>query len=240
MITAEENRKLEQFISGKNLPLDLKVEILDHISEQINFKMDIESKDFEKAFAEIKNSWNEDLKMKKNLFFGKKRTKIHRDTVRKSDFEISKKTTLYFAAYLAFSLMLLFYNKTLASGFIYFFYILAVMVFSFYLIIDFKIVRSFISKKTSQNISFFQAGSNLFFISSLFIISLILINFDERLDKYYSALKSFISNPQFSIHILGPIFIFNVYAWCWICGFINFLEYKKTLKNLEHKINFKL
>lgn len=67
MITREQMNEVNQFLSGKNLPLDLKVEIFDHILEQVDYKIEFENKDFATAFLEIEKSWQRDFKMSRRF-----------------------------------------------------------------------------------------------------------------------------------------------------------------------------
>ncbi len=49
---------------AKNLPLDLLVEIKDHMGKSsLEHKIDIEEKSFEAAYEEVKKSWEKDLRM---------------------------------------------------------------------------------------------------------------------------------------------------------------------------------
>ena len=240
MITSEESREVGEFLKGKNLPLDLKVEILDHISEQINHKMEIESKDFPLAFAEIKESWKADFVMKKRLCFWKSITKIHRETAFKTDIEIFKKASLIFGIYFLISVALLFYSKTIASNFIFFINVLTVVVFAIILIFNFKILKSTFPTKAKGNISFVQHGGTNLILCTFWIGNYVLYNYSERFEKYYVAIHKVTAFENLNFDVIQAIVIFNIFAFGWIYGFLYFLEYKKSLKILEQKINFKL
>ena len=60
MITKEQKQEIINDLLAKNLPLDLLVEVKDHMEEQINHKMDFENKSFEIAYDEVKKSWEKD------------------------------------------------------------------------------------------------------------------------------------------------------------------------------------
>lgn len=235
MIMQEQQIVMGEFLNGKNLPLDLKVEILDHMKEQMNYKAEIEGKDFDVAFAEIKESWKADLKIIKPLFFGEWKTRILKRTALKTNIELFKKSGFYFII----NLFLIFYNKTLAADFILSVYAAMVLIFVILSTIYFKLVKS-IYKSDDRNISFFQRNSILLQISSVFILTLIIVDFDVRFDKYYYSVINLIKYGTFKPVTFVSIFVFNMYAFCWIYGFLYFLEYKKSIKFLEQKINFKL
>lgn len=241
MITSLQKDQISNFLDGRNLPLDLKIEISDHIYEQLDFKIERESKDFYQAFIEIKSEWISDLVMKRCFVIcGKSITKIHNETLKKSDSEIKKKSLLYFSIYFVLTTCLIFIDKPTASNFIVSFYWILISISIIIGITNFKIIRSTFSKKSNVNASFLQHTSSIFTMSCLYILVFILYHFDERFEKYYSALMKIVINSSFNMEILMLIIIFNFCAFAWIYGFIYFLEYKKALKLLEQKINFKL
>ena len=186
MMTIEQKTEIDDFLNGRNLPLDLKVEILDHILEQMDYKMEFELKDFSTTFEEIKVSWKGDLSLKRRFWWKESRTQIHIATIKRTDIAILKTSTKYFSAYLAMSLLLISFNKSLASNFIFSIYCLAVALFFVCLIFEFRIVKTISSGiMGKKNISYMQGSTQMFYISSVFIISMILINFDNRFNKYY-------------------------------------------------------
>ena len=239
MITSEQKQELTLFLSDKNLPLDLKSEILDHILEQVDYKTTCENKDFNTSFNEIKKSWKWDLKMCRRFVWEKSLTKIHRQTIRKTGVEILKKSSPYFAAYLLVSLGLMFYNKTLASNFIFTINSLAVIVFCIILLFNFKIIKTATAPYGKNNISYLQKRAYYFLMANLMIPTLVLLNFDNRFDKYYISLMNLVNNHQINKWLFISIFVFNVYAFFWIYGYHYFVEYKKSVRYLEEKINLK-
>ena len=239
MITPEESREVGGFLKGKNLPLDLKVEILDHISEQINYKVEIESKDFSLAFSEIKESWKEDLTMKKRFFFSKRITKIQRETNWKTNSEILKKTTIYFLIYFIVSLILIFYNKKIASNLIFGFYCCLTFIYFIVTVFNFKLLNS-TSLIDNRQISYLQPNTVVFNVAGSLTALSTVFSFNGNFDRFYNSIQNLFYSGQFNQISFGSIMIFIVYAFGWIYGFLYFLEYKKSLKMLEQKINFKL
>ena len=63
---------------------------------------------------------------------------------------------------------------------------------------------------------------------------------DLNFDKYYSGLLDFIQTYSFNMDLIISFIIFNLAIFAWIQSVFYYLEYKKTLKYLEQKINFKL
>ena len=60
MITYEQNKEITKYLLSKNLPIDLVLEVKDHMIEQIE---NMENLTFEEAFEQVKLSWKEELKM---------------------------------------------------------------------------------------------------------------------------------------------------------------------------------
>ena len=239
MITREQLNEVNKFLSGKNLPLDLKVEIFDHILEQVDYKIESENKDFATAFLEIEKSWQLDLKMSRRFMWLPK-TKIHHDTIWKSSIEIFKKSFSYFTLYFIVSVTLMLYNKILASHFLFIFYSLAVIVFVVYLIFDFKTIRTVTGNRAKKNISYMQGGTQSFYLASIGIVSMILFNFDNRFDKYYNFIIALKNNFDFTQVGIGAFIIFTIYAFGWIYGLCYYLQYKKSIEYLQQKMNLKL
>lgn len=239
MMTIDQKKEINDILKGRNLPLDLKVEILDHMVEQVEDKIQFERKDFSTTIEEIRISWKSDLRLTKRFWWKESRTQIHRDTIKRADIAILKTSTKYFSAFLAISILFIISNKSAAAIFIFSFYTGLVAIFTVLVLFDLKIIRS-LSKNSGKRVSYLQKKSGNIIISSVLIIALILVNFSERFDKYYSSLNTVMAGQHISMAALGPIIIFNIYAFLWIYSFLYYIKYKKSLKNLEQKINFKL
>ena len=239
MITVEQKKEISLLLNGKNLPLDLKLEILDHMMEQVDYNMGFEGKDFSNALDEINASWSLDLKMKNSFIANGSRTNIHRETVYNSNIEILKKTTYYFIGFFLLSVFLLIFSKTVSYYFFLILYISVVATFLIIFIFDFK-TMSTCKENDSKKISYLQSGAAKFTLASVFICFFVIYNFDQTFDNYYNGFHNLIQEFSFTQKFIGSFFLFYVYLFMWIFGFLNYLEYKKTLKYLEQKINFRL
>ena len=58
MITTEQNKEITRYLVSKNLPIDLVLEVKDHMIEQIE---SMENANFDEAFELVKISWKEEL-----------------------------------------------------------------------------------------------------------------------------------------------------------------------------------
>lgn len=238
MITSEEKNEIHKFLNSKNLPLDLKLEILDHISEQINFKMEVESKDYKTAFSEITDSWKKDLHLTKPFFKAFGKSKILRETICRNNLTIFKKTISHFVIYFAITFFLLFLNKFFAYYFIFYSYILMIGVYIYIIIFNYKTYNSW-SKNNQFFISHFQSGTKLFGFASILLLFK-LYSFEESSENYFQTIHNLTFSNFLNFKIYLKIIIYNLIFLLWIFGFLRYLQYKKVLNNLKQKINFKL
>ncbi len=151
-MTTEQNKAIFTFLSGRNLPLDLIIEIMDHMVEQISYKMDFEDKNFESAFEETKAAWKEDLTEKRflNVLF-KKRTKIQIKTQQLTSNKIIRRAILYFLPIFISIILALLISRKLTYDLILFFNACAITITILMSILNIKIVRR-IWKRNKKNI----------------------------------------------------------------------------------------
>ena len=239
MITKEQKQKIIYDLLAKNLPLDLLVEIKDHMEEQLEHKIDIEEKSFEAAYDEVKKSWEKDLKMVYTLSIPRKKTTVfHKKIVNKTEKEILLKSLKYFLPFLAITLLLSLYSKELTQNiFLVVYSIIGIsgIVTAFY----FNKILKTAGQSEKRNISIYQRGSFLFYFGGLYVFIFNLVNFYERFDRFYRAISDlyFLDFKNFEFF---PIFSTYIFVFLWLFGLFYFLNYRKTIKELQQKINLKL
>ncbi|WP_299015183.1 hypothetical protein [uncultured Polaribacter sp.] len=70
-LTKEQIQKINLYLDSKNLyEVDIRLEVLDHITTAIETKMEVENVDFHYAFAETRQQWNPNFKETTSMFFG--------------------------------------------------------------------------------------------------------------------------------------------------------------------------
>ncbi len=238
MITALENKEIHKFLNSRNLPLDLKLEILDHVTEQIIYKMDFEAKDFTTAFSEIIETWREDLQLSKPFYKAFGKSKILKETVLRSNLAILKKTFFYFGIYFSITLILLSLNNYFAYYFVFCSFILMIGIYFYNLIFDCKTYIPS-SKNKELFISYLQSGSKLFGFASFFLLFK-LYNFDYRISDYFERINSINFSNFFNYKIYLYIISYNLLFLLWVFGFLHYLQYKKAFKKLKQRINFNI
>lgn len=236
MITKEQNNEITSFLLSKNLPIDLVLEVKDHMIEQIE---NINKENFEEAFEQVKFSWKEELKMVfsfKSPF--KKITFYHKNILNRTENEFLKKSFYYFMLFFVVSIMLCMYSKSLARTFHMMVYLIISLISVVSMIFYYKYWNS-ASLQEKRKISIYQRGALLYFVSGLYIIILNLMNFDLRFEKMYKAINSLFYYKNFdSIYI--NIINNYLFVYVWILGLFYFLNYKKTVSYLKNRINFNL
>ena len=235
MITPEENKTITTYLQSKNLPIDLVLEIKDHMIEQIENK---ENLTFEEAFEKVKISWKEELKMVYTFRLGF----IYRITQFQNNIggKINKN---FFLISLYLMSIFVFITFILARINIKIFEI--VMLYTYYsciaitllvFILNFKILKSTFFV-TLPKINIYQKGSGILFSGGTQILLFNILLFD-KIKYFYSTYMLF--NLEFSLRNFAETFLNYLYLWMWLFGLLYFLSYKKSIKELQNRINLKL
>ena len=69
MITTEQKKEIRSYLLSKNIPLDIIMELRDHIYQQIDVDINLKNLSFQEAFLKMKEDWQADLFMVKKSFF---------------------------------------------------------------------------------------------------------------------------------------------------------------------------
>lgn len=235
MITPEQNKEITTYLLSKNLPIDLVLEIKDHMIEQIENK---ENLSFEEAFEKVKISWKEELKMVYTFRLGF----IHRITQFQNNIggKINKN---FFIISLYLMTIFVFITFIFARINIKIFEI--VMLYTYYsciaitlllFILNFKILKSTFFV-TLPKINIYQKGSGILFSGGTQILLFNILLFD-KIKYFYSTYMLF--NLEFSLRNFAETFLNYLYLWMWLFGLLYFLSYKKSIKELQNRINLKL
>lgn len=235
MITPEQNKTITTYLLSKNLPIDLVLEIKDHMIEQIENK---ENLSFEEAFEKVKISWKEELKMVYTFRLGF----IYRITQFQNNIggKINKN---FFLISLYLMSIFVFITFILARINIKIFEI--VMLYTYYsciaitllvFILNFKILKSTFFV-TLPKINIYQKGSGILISGGTQILLFNILLFD-KIKYFYSTYMLF--NLEFSLRNFAETFINYLYLWMWIFSLLYFLSYKKSIKELQNRINLKL
>ena len=233
MITPEQNKEITRYLVAKNLPIDLVLEVKDHMIEQIE---SMENLCFEEAFEQVKTSWKVEFIYKFSFSRLKMLTNYEISIQKENYSKIFLKTFCYFTPLLIITLLLAYYNTSLYKFTIETVYYFCVIVTGTLLLINFKIQKTTFNTY-SKRISVYQKGASNFLVGGLFILiyNVFIPNNDKNLVAIYKLL-----NFEISFKILFHLLATYVYIIWWLFGLLYFLAYKKSIKELQNRVNLKL
>ena len=233
MITPEQNKEITQYLVAKNLPIDLVLEVKDHMIEQI---ASMENLCFEEAFEQVKISWKVEFIYKFSFSRLKMLTNYEISIQKENYSKIFLKTFCYFTPLLIITLLLAYYNTSLYKFTIETVYYFCVIVTGTLLLINFKIQKTTFNTY-SKRISVYQKGASNFLVGGLFILiyNVFIPNNDKNLVAIHKLL-----NFEISFKILFHLLATYVYIIWWLFGLLYFLAYKKSIKELQNRVNLKL
>ena len=233
MITPEQNKEITRYLVAKNLPIDLVLEVKDHMIEQIE---SMENLSFNEAFEQVKTSWKVEFIYKFSFSRLKMLTNYEISIQKENYSKIFLKTFCYFTPLLIITLLLAYYNTSLYKFTIETVYYFCVIVTGTLLLINFKIQKTTFNTY-SKRISVYQKGASNFLVGGLFI--LIYNVFIPNNDKDLVAIHKLL-NFEISFKILFYLLATYVYIIWWLFGLLYFLAYKKSIKELQNRVNLKL
>ena len=233
MITPEQNKEITQYLVAKNLPIDLVLEVKDHMIEQIE---SMENLCFEETFEQVKISWKVEFIYKFSFSRLKMLTNYEISIQKENYSKIFLKTFCYFTPLLIITLLLAYYNTSLYKFTIETVYYFCVIVTGTLLLINFKIQKTTFNTY-SKRISVYQKGASNFLVGGLFILiyNVFIPNNDKNLVAIHKLL-----NFEISFKILFHLLATYVYIIWWLFGLLYFLAYKKSIKELQNRVNLKL
>ena len=237
-MTTEQQQKIINYLMDKSLPVDLTLEVKDHISHQIEDLMIEKEILFEEAFEQAKESWSDELKLIWNIpsFTFKKITKLHKRVINKVYNELLLKSLKIFAPFFAINLLLTFYLPAISQIVLFLVYAIILISTIFLSFKNYNLIKSS-TNYDKRKVSIYQRGSVLLIVSTLYILSGIL-QFEERFEKQLNALLQIIS--EFNFSNIGSIITIYIYVWGWVFGFLYFRKYKHTLQQIQQQIQFNL
>jgi hypothetical protein len=236
MLTPEQNKEITRYLVAKNLPIDLVLEVKDHMIEQIE---NMENVSFEDAFEEVKLSWKEELKMVFSLKSPfRKLTKFQKKIVKKTEYKILIKSIKLFLPFLVLSIMITLYNKELSKTINFIVYLIIAIITVLSMIFYNKTYRT-INLIKKKYISIYQGSSQLYFLSGMYVIIFNLLNFDVRFEKFYNSVYSILNWDLDHISLLSLLATY-IFIFFWLIGLFYFLNYKKTITELKNRIKLKL
>ncbi|WP_018675416.1 hypothetical protein [Riemerella columbina] len=246
MLSQQELQHITDYLLQKSLPLELVVEIQDHMVEHIDHLMFQDGLSFDEVFKATKSEWKNDLTMVKRYWFSPKReiTKIHKETLNSVIKHVHIQTLKYFIPLVLILLILGWYNFKMAYYYWNFINVVLFLVALFIIIFDWKVIKT-CRRNYSKSIGILQKCSNFFIGAGMAYIFLRVMGGYEIFERsmniiYHFETKNYYNYDTLFIPIFNNLFMFLMGVYFCIAGIISYREYKKTIGLLEKKINLKL
>lgn len=230
MISAEEKLQVENYLISKKLPLDILLEVKDHMISQIEDKMKDDKIGFEEAFLKVELSWRDNFSLTKYWFFsGHERIpKFVKEMMKRRLNPLIFKSIILGFLYQLISVLLVFfidseaYYKIAFLAINYVMFILAISVLIIYLV-----KKKWYDRKYKE-VSFTLFQRNLAWLVPGILSAAQLLNYSKYQWAYFRTnIDSSLVNVAIGI---GCRFL--IYSYVLLSLFI-FFEHKKALKKLQ-------
>lgn len=122
MISSEQKLEIEQFLISKKLPLDILLEVKDHMILQIEDCMNNENRSFEESFSKVGIMWRENFSLTTYwMFYGREKLPQIAKNIMKQRFNsILLKSFLFGLLFFGLSFLMISLSVSLESFNIYF------------------------------------------------------------------------------------------------------------------------
>lgn len=238
MISAEQKLQIEQYLISKKLPLDILLEVKDHMISQTEDYMNDKKMSFETAFLNVESSWMDNFSLKTYwMFYGREKLpKIAKDVMKQKFTMILLKSFSLSAIFFGLNFLLISYVddfETYKQIFIISNAIFLLIPIGLYFA-NFKNKDHFrrdFKYKGQINYTLYQQNLTILLIC-FFGVSQIILEGGEQLYQFFE------SDHKVSVLSLIILSVYRLFAYTFsIFGIYSFLEHKKALKKLAPFIN---
>lgn len=235
------NQQITEYLISKKMPLDILLEVKDHMAEQV---LDIEQNqnvDFSTAFQETKKEWESDLEMRRSFFSYRfsKITRLQNRIMFRSQFRILKQSLLVLlTVFIITSFSVLFLPNIADAVFL----VIYVLFAGFGLVISFtnrKLIKT-TKPKYNRNISIYQkVTGNLLLIGSFYITVNNILS-DTFLLKINESIKVVFIQHHITWKVVGSFMTAYIFIWIVTYGYLYLYNYKKAIKKIEERMPLSL
>lgn len=233
-----QDKKITDYLIEKRLPLDILLEVKDHMEDQIAALETEQNLTFDDAFEQTKISWEKDLKMGFSLFSYKFRkiTRLQNSIMMRNQFRIQKKSILIMLVIFFMTVFSAFYLPTISK------YIFLIIYSSVALL---GIVASVLDRKLLQttkanydkNISVFQRStSNYMLIGTLFIIINNILELDSQIEKINGGINEIFFKHTFMLTSFIDLTRGYFYIYMVVYGYLCYINYKKAVTKIKGRM----
>ncbi len=229
MINSGQQIQILQYLQTKKIPLNIMMELNDHLVSQINELQQERKLSFEDAFEEAKISWKTELKMLRNYNgSGTDMTVIVKEILKKKINHIFLLSAIYSLSFLAVLIFCIKYVSSENTA-IFFYDVFAVMLLIPIFIFLFNIKKFSLIKKFGKTLlNVHQKGILMMF---LFIptVSIITIN---NFQRSANELNLFVKNGFHGYGFAVLVILFIAFGY-YFFGMISMIKYLKELKKTQ-------
>ena len=234
MISAEQKLQIEQYLISKKLPLDILLEVKDHMILQIEDLINEENLSFDESFSKVEFSWKENFELTKYwVFYGNEKIpKIAKSIMKEKYTLLLLKSFSLAAVFFGLSILLISYVDNVESYKLFFIIghsILLLVPLLLYLS-NFKNKVYFgknFKYKGQVNFTLYQQNLTLLLICFLGLSQIVL----KGGEQIYQSFETDFKGSILSVILLSFYRVF-LYAFG-VFGVFNFFEHKKALKKLQ-------
>lgn len=234
MMTEVQENEVTDYLIFQRLPLDILLEVKDHMISQISDIQRKEHLNFEEAFLKTKRLWENEFKMTSySIFYSELIPVIVKKIIKGNNNKILKKSLLL--ALISFVInLLLIYSSTSKEQYALFFriqnslfFLAPVLVWAFHYRIR-KFIRTDFKYKGKLFYTMYQQNMGLLVICMMSMAQVI----TKDGNSLYQFFKTQNHDDLISV-VISLAFIFTLQTFM-IFGLFNFFEHKKSLKKLQN------
>lgn len=233
-----QDKKITDYLIEKRLPLDILLEVKDHMADQVAALETEQNITFDNAFEQTKASWGKDLEMRFSFFSYKFRkiTRLQNSIMMRNQLRIQKKSLLIM----------------LAIFFVTSYFILYIPKLSMYAFIAFNggaailgIAVSILGRKLlettkgnyKKNISVFQRSvGSLMLTGALFITANNILGVDSQIEKISGSLNEIFFQHNFKPGNFMHATMSYLYIYMVVYGYLNYISYKKAVVKIKERM----
>lgn len=234
MISAEQKLQIEHYLISKKLPLDILLEVKDHMISQIEDLINEENLSFDESFSKVESSWKKNFELTTSwMFYGHEKIPfIVKEIAKEKYTQILKKAFMF--AMVSFIINLIFIRYTdSVNQYKTVFQIqnaLFVVVPTIILILNYGILNHIRTDFKFRGRVFYTMYQKNIALLGMTTISMVLIAMKEGKYAYWLLRNDSHANIFYAILTFAlPLFLQTFVVF----GIINFFEHKKGLKKLQ-------
>ncbi|MHA7609219.1 hypothetical protein ACV0BM_010240 [Elizabethkingia meningoseptica] len=233
-----QDQKITTYLVDKKLPLDILLEVKDHMSDQVSALKSEKGLSFDEAFEQTKISWEQDLKMGFSFFSYKFRkiTHLQNKMMMQQQFRIQKKSFAVMMAIILVTLFSIFYLPEIAKYIFLTIYSIVALLGIVISVYDRKLLKT-AQNSYEKNISIFQRSTgNLMLVGGFFIILSNIIDIDAYMEKLMNNVSELFIQKNFAFGRILSLITGYLYVYMVVYGYICYVNYKKAVSKIKERM----